>query len=85
MGVLRDLGHDLSRNTIKRSLLDKGIDPAPVRGKRMPWMTFSRRTSAPSVDFFSVEGVGSTHESTWAFILLCAESTMRAVERGAWR
>ena len=28
-GALRNLGHEIGRNTIKRILLDNGIDPAP--------------------------------------------------------
>ena len=29
-GALYNLGHDIGRNTIKRILLDNGLDPAPV-------------------------------------------------------
>ena len=36
-GALRNLGHELGRNTIKRILLDHGMEPAPTRRKRMPW------------------------------------------------
>jgi hypothetical protein len=39
-GALRNLGHELGRNTIKRILLEHGVDPAPKRGKTMPWKTF---------------------------------------------
>jgi len=39
-GVLRNLGHKLSRTTIKRILNDAGIVPAPERGGRTPWKTF---------------------------------------------
>jgi hypothetical protein len=35
-GVLRNLGHILGRNTIKRILNEKGIRPASERSKRMP-------------------------------------------------
>jgi hypothetical protein len=35
-GALCNLGHDVGRNTIKRILLEAGLDPAP-RNKRMSW------------------------------------------------
>ena len=39
-GALRSLGHVLARNTIKRILLEHGLEPAPTRGTRMAWGTF---------------------------------------------
>ncbi len=36
-GALQNLGHELGRKTIKRILQEHGIDPAPERGRRMPW------------------------------------------------
>ena len=38
--VLGALGHVLARNTIKRILREHGLEPAPLRGRRMPWATF---------------------------------------------
>src|SRR6266542_1815336 len=38
-GALRNLGHVVGRNTIKRILKNHGIQPAPERSKRMPWRT----------------------------------------------
>ena len=38
-GALKNLGHELGRNTIKRVLADHGIAPAPERGKSMSWST----------------------------------------------
>jgi hypothetical protein len=35
-GALRNIGHVVGRNIIKRILKDHGIQPAPERGKRMP-------------------------------------------------
>jgi hypothetical protein len=35
MGALKNLGHEIGRNTIKRILLENGVDPAPERGRRM--------------------------------------------------
>src|SRR5262249_4533616 len=39
-GALGHVGHKLGRNTIKRILLAHGLEPAPSRGKTMPWKTF---------------------------------------------
>ncbi len=39
-GALKNLGHELGRNTIKRLLAEHGIAPAPERGKSMSWSTF---------------------------------------------
>jgi putative transposase len=56
-GALRNLGHELGRNTIKRILLDHGMEPAPARRKRMPWKAFLKAHASAicAVDFFSVE------------------------------
>jgi transposase InsO family protein len=56
-GALRNLGHELGRNTIKRILLEHGVDPAPKRGKTMPWKTFlkSHFGVIAATDFFTVE------------------------------
>ncbi len=56
-GALYNLGHEIGRNTIKRILLDNGIDPAPVRGKGMSWETFLKAHwgAIAAIDFFSVE------------------------------
>jgi putative transposase len=47
---------------IKRILLDNGMDPAPARGKRMPWQTFFKADlgAVCAVDFFSVEVLART-------------------------
>jgi len=56
-GVLRNLGHELGRTTIKRILNDAGIVPAPERGGRTPWKTFlkSHWEALAATDFFTVE------------------------------
>jgi hypothetical protein len=56
-GALRNLGHELGRNTIKRILADHGIAPAPKRGKTMPWKTFLKAHFGviAATDFFTVE------------------------------
>jgi putative transposase len=56
-GALRNLGSDLGRSTIQRILKEHGIEPAPVRGKTMPWKTFLKAhwDAIAAADFFSVE------------------------------
>jgi transposase InsO family protein len=56
-GALRNLGHELGRNTIKRILAEHGLEPAPKRGKAMPWKTFLKAHFGviAATDFFSVE------------------------------
>ena len=57
VGALDNLGHQLGRNTVKRVLRRHGLEPAPARGKRMPWKTFLRTHlgAIAAADFFSVE------------------------------
>jgi transposase InsO family protein len=61
-GALYNLGHEIGRNTIKRILLDKGIDPAPLRRKGMSWETFLKAHwgAIAAMDFFHVEVVMRT-------------------------
>jgi transposase InsO family protein len=56
-GALRNLGHEVGRNTIKRVLQENGIEPAPLRGKSMPWDVFlkSHFGVIAAADFFTVE------------------------------
>jgi transposase InsO family protein len=58
-GALKNLGHEIGRNTIKRILQEHGIDPAPERGRRMSWATFIKAHLGVIVgmDFFTVEAV----------------------------
>ncbi|MFH2007919.1 MAG: integrase core domain-containing protein [bacterium] len=56
-GALRNLGHQLGRNTIKRILKEAGIEPAPERGAKTQWATFlqSHWQALAAADFFTVE------------------------------
>jgi transposase InsO family protein len=58
-GALNNLGHDIGRNTIKRILLEAGMDPAPKRSKRASWSSFLRAHwgAIAAMDFFTVEAV----------------------------
>jgi putative transposase len=56
-GALRTPGHLIGRNTIQRILKENGIEPAPERGKGMPWETFLKAHwgAIAAADFFSLE------------------------------
>jgi hypothetical protein len=58
-GALSNLGHDIGRTTVKRILLENGIDPAPERGRRTSWATFLKAHwgAIAAIDFFTVEAV----------------------------
>ena len=58
-GALKNLGHELGRNTIKRILADHGIAPALERGKSMSWSTFIKAHwgAIAATDLFTVEVV----------------------------
>ena len=53
--ALRGLGREISRSTIKRILLERGLEPAPERSKRVPWKTFLKAHwgAIAAADFFS--------------------------------
>ncbi len=56
-GALANLGHEIARNTVKRTLQDHGIEPAPERGQRLPWKTFLQAhwEGLAAADLFTVE------------------------------
>jgi putative transposase len=56
-GARKNLGFDLGRSTIQRILTEHGIEPAPLRGRTMPWKTFLKAHwgAIAAADFFSVE------------------------------
>jgi transposase InsO family protein len=80
-GALYNLGHEIGRNTIKRILLDNGIDPAPLRSKGMSWETFLKAHwgAIAATDFFSVEVVTRTGLVRY-FVLFMIDLQTRRVE-----
>jgi putative transposase len=62
--ALRNLGHEIGRNTIKRILAAHGIEPATTRRKGMSWKTFLKVHwgSIAAADFFTVEVLGGRHD-----------------------
>ncbi len=55
--ALRHVGHEIARNTVKRILLDNGIEPAPERNRKTSWKTFIKAHfgEIAAADFFTVE------------------------------
>ena len=55
--ALRHLGHEIGRNTVKRILLDHGLEPAPERKRTTSWKTFidAHLGEIAGADFFIVE------------------------------
>jgi putative transposase len=56
-GALQNLSLDLGRSMIQRILKEHGIEPAPLRGKTMPWKTFPKAHwgAMAAADLFTVE------------------------------
>ena len=56
-GELKKLGHRVARTTIANILKERGIEPAPERGKHAPWSLFLRVhwEAIAAADFFTVE------------------------------
>lgn len=80
-GALYNLGHEIGRNTVKRILLDNGIDPAPVRNKGMSWETFLKAHwgAIGATDFLSVEVLTRTGLVRY-LVLFIIELKSRRVE-----
>jgi putative transposase len=80
-GALANLGHEVGRNTIKRILLDYGIEPAPERNRRTPWKTFLQAhwQTVAAADLFTVE-VLSWKGITRYFVFFVIELESRRLE-----
>ncbi len=87
LGALRNIGHELGRNTIKRILLEHGLEPAPSRGKRMPWKTFLKAHlgEIAATDFFSVEVLAFTGLVRYFVLFVIDIKTRRVQIAGAVR
>ncbi|MFC2173748.1 IS3 family transposase [Acidobacteriota bacterium] len=57
--ALRNFGHTIGRNTVKRILLEYGLEPAPWRKRKPSWRTFIKAHmdtgTIAAADFFTVE------------------------------
>ena len=80
-GALWNLGHELARNTIRRILVDAGLEPAPERGKRNSWKTFLKAHwgAIAAMDFFTVEVVTSVGLVRY-FVLFAIDLESRRVQ-----
>ncbi len=80
-GALRNLGHEIGRNTLKRILVENGFDPAPLRKKGMSWETFLKAHwgAIAATDFFSVEVLTRTGLVRY-FVLFVIDLRTRRVE-----
>jgi hypothetical protein len=60
-GALSNVGHAIGRTSIMRILKERGIDPAPIRGRRMSWTTFIKAHfgGIAAAAFFTVETISS--------------------------
>jgi transposase InsO family protein len=93
VGAMKNLGHELGRNTVKRILAQAGIASAPERRKGMSWKTFlrARGDAIASADFFAVE-VLTLHGLARYFVFFVMELKTRRVHiagivdqpHGAW-
>jgi putative transposase len=87
LGALRNVGHELGRNTIKRILQEHGLDPARSRGKRMPWKTFLKAHlgEIAATDFFSVEVLTFTGLVRYLVLFVIDHETRRVQIAGIVR
>jgi putative transposase len=79
-GAMANLGHKLGRGTIRGILKEHGIEPAPERGKGMPWSVFLKAhwKSLAAADFFTVE-VWGWRGLTTHYVLFVIELATRRV------
>ncbi|MCP4005521.1 MAG: transposase [bacterium] len=81
VGELRKLGHEVSKSSVRRILLENGIEPAPERLKHMPWSKFLKAHWAglAAADFFTVE-VWSRLGLTRYLVFFAIDLSTRRVE-----
>jgi putative transposase len=79
-GAMTNLGHTLGRGTIRGILKEQGIEPAPERGKGMPWAVFLKAhwKGLAAADFFTVE-VWSWQGLLTHYVLFVIELATRRV------
>ncbi len=83
-GALKNVGHVVAPNTVKKALEAAGLDPAPDRGKKTPWKTFlkAHAASIAATDFFTTE-VWTARGLVTHYKLFAIHHATRAVEIGA--
>jgi len=84
-GALRNLGHEIGRNTIRRMLAANGIEPASIRRKGMSWATFLKLHwgALAAADFFTVEVL--THAGLIRFLVFFVHRLEEPASEGSCR
>jgi len=79
-GALRNLGHEVSHQTVANILQRHGIQPAPERGQCLSWREFIRShwQVLAAVDFFTTEVWTAAGLSTY-YVLTCMRVASRQV------
>jgi len=56
-GAMKNLGYDVGRTTVRRFMLENGLEPAPRRKKGMSWKDFLKThwDQMAAADFFTIE------------------------------
>jgi len=80
VGALRNLGHEVSHQTVANLLKRYDLPPAPERGRTMSWREFIRSHSEvlAAVDFFTAE-VWTAGGLTTYSVLTCMRLASRSV------
>ena len=80
-GYLKYLGYEVSRSTVRRVLIEHGIDPAPNRPERTTWREFIKAhwESLTAIDFFTVEAY-TWQGLTRYMVLFAIDYSTRKVE-----
>jgi hypothetical protein len=75
-GTLANLGHKVARGTVVNILKARGIDPAPLRGKKTSWETFLKahwEVLAFTVEVWTLQGLVTHYVLTGGRVNALAE------------
>ena len=80
-GALANLGHQVGRSTIARTLKEHGVEPAPERHRKTSWQQFLQAhwEVLAAADFFTVE-VWTRTGLVRVVVLFVVELSTRRVE-----
>ena len=80
-GALKNIGHVVAPNTVKKALKSAGLDPAPECSKRTKWKTFlkAHASSMAATDFFTTE-VWTLHGLVTHYTIFVIDLATRAVQ-----
>jgi putative transposase len=84
VGAMKNLGHNLSRQSVANVFKRNGLEPAPERGRRTTWKAFIRSHLAvlAATDFFTAEVWTSRGLITYyvLFVMRVAQRRIHVVE-----